>query len=223
MSNSVLAAELEGSNDFQQVLISAVLDKASTVLSTPPSGSRADAARLALANQVVADKLAVLAKFGRIVALECVQEDGTFNEAAVVSVVNNSFDKVAGVQAQEGALALSNLAQSAEFQQRVYMIGATLANDILKSAPPAADASAAEKAVDAVKRVFAIRYQAGRFIVGPNQFNYAVNVLAGLPEEVDAFSITDDQIRDRLTELTNLFAQTQVALTAAGVTTGLLN
>jgi hypothetical protein len=221
MSDPIVAAQVEGSSAFQEEVIAAALSHAALVRSVALSGSRADATRASLADAILGDKLQALSRFGRIVALAVVQADGTYDIADIATSIASTWDQTAGVPTQVGALALSAQALSPDFQQRVYVVGARLANDILLSAPPASDASAGVKAVDGIKRVFALKYQAGRFIAPQYQLNYAVNVLALLTPE-EAADITDAQIYTRLAELTGLFATTQAALTAAGVNTGLL-
>ena len=221
MSTPVFAAELEGNSDFQQELIAAILEVASDVRSVALSGSRTDLARAGFADLMTSDKTLALSRFGRVVALAIVDETGGFVPADVKPAVEAVWDTLAGIPNVTGALAIAGQAQSYDFQQRVYVIGARLASDILNSSPPAADAPASVKAIDGIKRVFAIRFQAGRFTGPQHQLNYAVNVLAPLTP-AEAAAITDEDIYNRLSELTSLFAANQAALSAAGVNTGLL-
>lgn len=218
MSNETLAAQVEGSPEFQNAVLSAVVRKAESVRGTDLTGSQSGKVRAALADLVLADKSQAITRFSRSVALGVVSDDGAYTVENVYSKVDELWDTVAGVPSVSGALAISSLAQSQDFQQRVYVIGAQVANDILV-APPAVE----NVQVNTVKRVFALKYQAGKFIGPQHQYNYAVNVLAALPDGISPDDITDEQIKQRLVALTDLFAETQVALTSAGVNTGLLS
>jgi hypothetical protein len=154
----------------------------------------------------------------------------------VAFTVNALFNDIAGVdswdgsESPRGASLTAGYASDSVFQDRVYQIGAGLANSLLVAARPAVVDPAnptpqeqAALAVDGVKRVFALKYQAGRYISPTHKLNYAVNVLASptlsdlTPEE-----ITDSQILTRLAELVEIFAQAMAAFQAAGIDTGLL-
>jgi hypothetical protein len=165
-------------------------------------------------------------------------EDGAETSAAIAAIEDSAldtavgavWDKVQGVPALSGAALTSTFARDSEFQNRVYQIGAGLANSILVAAPPTVvdpqnltDAETAAKAVDGIKRIFALKYQAGRYGTPAHKENYAVNVLADpvlatkTPDE-----ITDEEILTRLTTLVAIFANSMAAFQAAGVATGLL-
>jgi hypothetical protein len=165
-------------------------------------------------------------------------EDGAETAAAVAALTDSDIDTavasvyntVNGIKTETGATLTSTFARNSEFQNRVYQIGAGLANSILVAArPTVADAQnptaqeQAALAIDGVKRVFALKYQAGRYGSFVHKENYAVNVLADpdlstkTPDE-----ITDEEILARLAELVTIFAQSLAAFQAAGIDTGLL-
>lgn len=203
--------------------------------------------RAALASQILSDVSTLIGRVSGLVAiqpgissqLDAVdgEDDAALGDKLddavsyndVAFTVNTLFNDLAGVdswdatEAPTGAVLTAAHASDPVFQDRVYQIGASLANSLLVAAPPAADASDAVKAIDGVKRIFALKYQAGRYIGPAYKLNYAVNVLADpdlagkTPEE-----ITDTEILTRLAELVEIFAQSMAAFKAAGVDTGLL-
>jgi hypothetical protein len=165
-------------------------------------------------------------------------EDGAETAAAIAALsdadidtaVAGVYNTVAGIKTETGAALTSTFARDYLFQNRVYQIGAGLANSILVTAPPTvADPDnptaqeTAAKAIDGIKRIFALKYQAGRYGTPAHKENYAVNVLADpdlavkTPDE-----ITDEEILTRLTELVAIFANSMAAFKAAGIDTGLL-
>lgn len=158
-------------------------------------------------------------------------EEGTETAAAIAALTDADIDTavasvyntVTGTKTETGAALTSSFARDYAFQNRVYQIGAGLANSILVATPPAADADAAVKAVDGIKRIFALKYQAGRYGTTTHKENYAVNVLADPDLSVKTpDEITDEEILARLDELVAIFAQSLAAFQAAGVDTGLL-
>jgi hypothetical protein len=159
-------------------------------------------------------------------------EDGSETAGAVSAITDTSIDTavasvynaVTGLKTETGAALTSSFARDYAFQNRVYQIGAGLANSILVATPPASDADAATKAIDGIKRIFALKYQAGRYGSQTHKENYAVNVLADptlatkTPDQ-----ITDAEILTRLAALVTIFANSMAAFKAAGVDTGLLS
>jgi hypothetical protein len=203
--------------------------------------------RANLANSILADPKALAARTSSLVAAQPgissllepvdVEDDAntgsTLDDAVsyndIAFTVNSLYDNLAGVDPWEsttspsGASLAAGYAGDPAFQARVYQLGAQIANEILVATPPAADADAAVKAVDTIKRLFAIKYQAGRYIGNEYRLNYAVNVLAdpGLATKAPE-DITDAEIKARLLQLTTIFATSMAGFKAAGVDTGLL-
>lgn len=235
MTNFIDSARLAASADFSQRLQGAILAYALSVktesvsINADGSHNQVESKRHNLADQVLSNPSQQAFRFASLVSIDNQVSDAyagdqsTVSDVLISATVDAAWNSMAGVRSEDSFTPTrSELAMNPGFQRRVYQVCSDLANGVVASAPDTSTEATISQ--EKVKRLFAVRFQAGKYLSPQFQTNFATNVLSGstIAALPDYNAITDAMIASRLTELVALFVKGQLELTALGVDSGLL-
>lgn len=231
------SVQLMGNADFVNRVQAALLVQATEVkgetirYNADRSFNMVDSKRQGFADQVLQNPSQIAYRAASLVAVDDTViasysngDHSTIDDAEIVAALATLWDDLSGVRSEDVFdPSPDELANNVGFQRRVYQVCAQLANGVIASAPYSGN-DPALLAAEKVKRLFAVRFQAGKYLAPPFPLNFAANVVAGstIAALTDFNDITDAMISARLQELVGMFVKGQTELEALGVDTGLL-
>ena len=238
MTNFVSSGRLASNAEFSQRVQGAIVAYAQDVRSEPiaknADGSldQVGVKRHSLAEQVLSDPSRYAVRFAAALsvdpsvssAFETTESQAEVSDALISATVSDEWDATAGVRPDDTfSPTRDELASNPGFQRRVYQICSDLANTVVAASPYSGSDQALVDA-EKIKRLFAVRFQAGKYVMQPYPLNFTTNVLSGsaIAGLENLNDITDEMIAARLAELVSLFVKGQLELTALGVDSGLL-